>query len=78
MAYAYKIAHILRDQLGWLWNLIELSEELLEPAHPISERWPLLHRPLGFAAWLVQELICRTHPTLYDSRAQKLADFWQP
>ena len=53
---------------------------LLGPPHPIPERWPVLYRPLdlwSLATEGTQELTCRTHASPYDSRAQKLADFWQ-
>ena len=53
-------------------ELRETRNSLMKPAHPICERWPVQYRQLGFAAWLVQELTCRTHLTPYDSRAQTL------
>ena len=42
-------------------ELRETRDSLMKSAHPICERWPVQYRPLGFAAWLVQELTCRTH-----------------
>ncbi len=53
-------------------ELRETRDSLMKPAHPICERWPVQYRPLSYAAWLVQELTCRTHLTPYDSRAQTL------
>ena len=53
-------------------ELRDTRDSLMKPAHPICERWPVQYRPLSYAAWLVQELTCRTHLTPYDSRAQTL------
>ena len=53
-------------------ELRETRNSLMKSAHPICERWPVQYRPLSYAAWLVQELTCRTHLTPYDSRAQTL------
>ena len=44
----YKVAHILRDKLSWLWNIIELMNGVA-----FSQRYAI-HRPHG-AAGAVQQ-----------------------
>ena len=54
----------------------ELSRQLLGSGHGLEKRRSLQYRPLGFAAWLVQELRGRTQHQADDDRKIQLEIFW--
>ena len=54
----------------------ELSRQLLGSGHGLEKRRSLQYRPLGFAAWFVQELRGRTQHQADDDRKIQLEIFW--